>query len=154
EVEKNNKVEKVTPQQTEKKNHPPQKTEPESSDEIKDAHTEQKKIENKDEIATEQKVEKEKIIAEDNKNKEQKDNYLTDPVPDGKPKPVEWQNVEVDKNEDLTATLTVTAKTILNNMHLFNEDKIEVLPPDGVIYPKQTVTFYEGESVFDVLLRE
>jgi hypothetical protein len=31
---------------------------------------------------------------------------------------------------------------------------MEVLPPDGVVYPSQTATFYEGETVFDLLWRE
>ncbi|SFM26936.1 protein of unknown function [Paenibacillus sp. 1_12] len=83
-----------------------------------------------------------------------KDKYLTDPVPEGKPKPVEWQDVTINKKKTLTATLSVTSKTILDNMSIFNKDKLEVLPADGVIYKAQTVTFYEGESVFNVLLRE
>lgn len=99
------------------------------------------------------KAEKEKIITEESK-KGNKDQYLTDPVPEGKPNPVEPQDVAVDKDTVYTATLSVTAKTILNNMHLFNEDKLEVLPKDGVIFPETTVTFYKGESVFDVLQRE
>ena len=33
-------------------------------------------------------------------------------------------------------------------------NKESLVPSNGVIYKKQTVTFYEGESVFDVLLRE
>ncbi|BBI35464.1 DUF4430 domain-containing protein [Cohnella abietis] len=83
-----------------------------------------------------------------------KDKYLTDPVPAGKPKPVEWQDVKVDKKEKLTVTLSVTCKTILDNLNIFNKDKLEVLPEDGVIYKARKVTFYKGESVFDVLLRE
>ncbi|CAM4386698.1 hypothetical protein FHS16_003560 [Paenibacillus endophyticus] len=83
-----------------------------------------------------------------------KDKYQTDPVPKGKPKPVEWQDATIDKSEKLTVTLSVRADTILSNMDLFNEDKLEVLPKDGIIYKTQKVTFYEGESVFDVLLRE
>ncbi|MCK9862473.1 DUF4430 domain-containing protein [Paenibacillus sp. ATY16] len=85
---------------------------------------------------------------------ETKDKYQTDPVPSGKPKPVEWQDAKIDKKKPLTVTLSVSAATILNNLDSFNKDKLEVLPKDGVIYPKQKVTFYEGESVFDVLLRE
>ncbi|MCM3629920.1 DUF4430 domain-containing protein [Paenibacillus glycanilyticus] len=85
---------------------------------------------------------------------EGKDKYQTDPVPSGKPQPVEWQDVEIDKNKSLTVTLSVSAATILNNLDSFNEDKREVLPKDGMIYKAQKVTFYEGESVFDVLLRE
>jgi len=100
------------------------------------------------------KNQKERIIAKDNENKDKKDKYLTDPIPEGKPKPVEWQDVTKDKDKKLKATLSVTCKSILNNMHLFNMDKIEVLPEDGIIYGTKTVLFYEGESVFDLLLRE
>lgn len=117
---------------------------------LKDEH----KPIDKEEIFKEQKVEKEEIIIQDNKNKDKKDKYLTDPVPEGKPEPVEWQDTNIDREKELTATLSVTCKSILNNMDLFEEDKLEVLPEDGIIYATTTVTFYEGESVFDVLLRE
>ncbi|MFF2093740.1 DUF4430 domain-containing protein [Paenibacillus sp. NPDC058174] len=83
-----------------------------------------------------------------------KDKYQTDPIPSGKPKPVEWQDAVVDKKKKLTATLSVSAASILDHMDSFNKDKLEVLPEDGIIYKEQKVTFYEGESVFDVLLRE
>ncbi|MCC5909120.1 MAG: DUF4430 domain-containing protein [Clostridiaceae bacterium] len=109
---------------------------------------------NKIEVEKEKKKIKEEIIEEDKENLDKKDKYLTDPVPEGKPNPVEWQDVEINKENQLTATLSVTCKTILNNMEIFNKDKLEVLPEDGIIYPKQEVIFYEGESVFDVLLRE
>lgn len=88
------------------------------------------------------------------KTESKKDKYLTDPVPEGKPEPVEWQDVTINKKEELTVTLSVSAKTILNNMDKLNKDKLEVLPADGVIYKQKKVTFYEGESAFDVLLRE
>ncbi|WP_337100948.1 DUF4430 domain-containing protein [Paenibacillus sp. YIM B09110] len=90
---------------------------------------------------------------EPSKDKE-KDKYLTDPVPSGKPKPVEPQDVTVDKSKELTVTLSVSAATILDNLDKLDKDKLEVLPKDGVIYKARKVTFYEGESVFDVLLRE
>lgn len=86
--------------------------------------------------------------------KSKKDKYLTDPVPKGKPKPVEWQSARINKEKNLTCTLSVTCKTILENMDKFNKDKLEVLPADGVIYKTRKVIFHEGESVFDVLLRE
>lgn len=95
-----------------------------------------------------------KVATIETKQEPKKDKFLTDPVPSGKPKPVEWQNATVDKKKQLTATLSVSAATILDNMNIFNEDKLEVLPADGIIYKAQKVTFYEGESVFDVLLRE
>lgn len=121
--------------------------EQETQDEIKEEENKQEKIE-------QQKAEKSQIIAQDNKNKGQKDKYQTDPTPTGKPKPKEWQETKVDKQEQLTATLSITTKSILNNMDMFNMDKIEVLPKDGVIYNTKQVNFYQGENVFDVLLRE
>lgn len=95
-----------------------------------------------------------KVATTETKQEPKKDKFLTDPVPSGKPKPVEWQDATVDKKKQLTATLSVSAATILDNMDIFNKDKVEVLPADGIIYKAQKVTFYEGESVFDVLLRE
>ncbi|GAB6991770.1 DUF4430 domain-containing protein [Paenibacillus pini] len=86
--------------------------------------------------------------------KPKKDKYLTDAVPSGKPKPIEWQDTTIKKDKELTVTLSVTAKTILDHMDTFNTDKLDVLPADGIIYKARKVTFYEGESVFDVLLRE
>lgn len=83
-----------------------------------------------------------------------KDKYLTEQVPAGKPTPVEPQDADVDKKKSYTVTLSVMCKTILDHMDQFNKDKLEVLPEDGVIFPATKVTFYEGESVFDVLLRE
>lgn len=71
-----------------------------------------------------------------------------------KPKPVEPEDAQVNENKQLTCTLSITCKNILNNMDLFNKDKLTVLPKDGVIYAERTVTFKEGESVFDVLVRE
>ncbi|WP_309273010.1 DUF4430 domain-containing protein [Paenibacillus sp.] len=86
--------------------------------------------------------------------KPKKDKYQTEPVPAGKPKPVEWQDATINKKKQLTATLSVSAASILDHMDQFNKDKLEVLPKDGVIYKARKVTFYEGESVFDLLLRE
>jgi len=90
-------------------------------------------------------------VADDRKKTDQ---YLTEPVPEGKPEPTEPQNADVDTKQAFTVTLSVTCGTILDNLDQFNADKLEVLPGDGVIFPAQKVTFYEGESVFDVLLRE
>ncbi len=83
-----------------------------------------------------------------------KDKYLTDPVPAGKPIPVEWQDVEIDTDTVYHCQLSVHCNTILDNLDIFNRDKLEVLPRDGVILPLTTVQFYKGESVFNVLQRE
>lgn len=82
-----------------------------------------------------------------------KDKYLTDPVPEGKPEPVEPDEIEIDTETVYTATLSIDCSTILDNFDLFNEEKIDVLPLNGVILPNTVVEFYKGESVFDVLDR-
>ena len=82
-----------------------------------------------------------------------KDQYLTDPVPEGKPIPVEPQHAVVT-DKQMTCTLTITCKTILDNMDDLDPEKIELVPEDGVILAEKTVTFYEGENVFQLLRRE
>ena len=82
-----------------------------------------------------------------------KDQYLTDPIPEGKPKPVEPQDQDVDKEKSYTCTFSIECATILNNLDQLDPNKLEIVPSNGVILPKTTVTFYEGESVFDVLQR-
>ena len=81
-----------------------------------------------------------------------KDKYLTDPVPEGKPIPVEPQDVTIG-NTAYTCTLSISCATILNNMDLCDKDKKELVPADGWILKPITVTFYEGESVFNLLQR-
>ena len=82
-----------------------------------------------------------------------KDKYQTDPIPEGKPKPVEPEDQEVDKGTAYTCTFSIECSTILNNLDQLDPDKLEMVPSGGVILAKTTVTFYEGESVFDVLQR-
>ena len=82
-----------------------------------------------------------------------KDKYLTDPIPEGKPKPVEPEDQEVDKGKTYTCTFSIECSTILNNLDQLDPDKLEMVPSGGTILAKTTVTFYEGESVFDVLQR-
>lgn len=80
------------------------------------------------------------------------DKYKTDPVPEGKPKPVEPQEQET-KDTNLYCTFTITCSTILDNMDDLDSEKVELVPKDGIILKKQKVQFKEGESVFDVLKR-
>lgn len=44
-----------------------------------------------------------------------KDQYMTDPVPEGKPAPVEPQDVVRDDNAELTCTFSISCATILDN---------------------------------------
>ncbi len=82
-----------------------------------------------------------------------KDKYDTDPVPEGKPMPVEPEDQEVNKKKSYTCTFSIECPTILNNLPELDPDKRELVPSNGVILAPTKVTFYEGESVFDVLQR-
>lgn len=82
-----------------------------------------------------------------------KDQYQTDPVPEDKPQPQEPQDTVIDEGQKLTCTLSIRCDTILDNMDQLKEGKKTVVPTDGVILAATTVTFSEGESVFDVLKR-
>ena len=82
-----------------------------------------------------------------------KDKYLTDPVPEGKPLPVEPQDAVISDTA-YTCTLSVRCDTILAHLDWLDSEKVELVPEDGVIFPATEVTFYGGESVLDVLLRE
>lgn len=65
------------------------------------------------------------------------------------------ENSKTNKtNAETTCTLSVRCDTILLNMKWLSDGKAELVPADGVIFPEKTVVFYEGESVFDVLIRE
>ena len=80
------------------------------------------------------------------------DKYLTDPVPEGKPVPVEPQEAVVEK-EVLECTISISCATILNNMDQLDPAKTGLVPADGWILKAKKVTFQKGESVFDVLQR-
>lgn len=82
-----------------------------------------------------------------------KDPYQTSPVPEGRPVPIEPQNVEISDKE-LTCTMSIRCDTVIDNIAWLDPEKVELVPKNGVIFPEQTVTFYEGESVFNLLLRE
>lgn len=83
----------------------------------------------------------------------EQDQYKTDPVPIGKPLPVEPENQKVDSSKTYTATISIECSTILNNLSDLDPDKLELVPSDGVILPPTRVSFSEGESVFDALQR-
>ena len=82
-----------------------------------------------------------------------KDKYNTDPIPEGKPMPVEPEDLKVGDGS-FKVTLTVRCDNILKNMDLLDSDKHELVPDNGVILPATTVTAYDGESVFNVFQRE
>ncbi|HZJ76999.1 MAG TPA: DUF4430 domain-containing protein [Oscillospiraceae bacterium] len=87
------------------------------------------------------------------KESTEEDNHSTDPVPENKSLTAESEDVEVADTEK-TCTLSVVCHTILNNIDHLDSEKIELIPEHGIIYPAETVIFYENESVFNVLQRE
>ena len=82
-----------------------------------------------------------------------KDKYMTEPVEQGKPFPIEPQKNPVSDKE-LTCTLSVRCDTIMDNIDWLDKDKRDIVPKDGIIFKEKTVVFYDGESVFNLLLRE
>jgi len=81
-----------------------------------------------------------------------KDQYQTAPVPEGKPVPVEPQDAVITDRE-CTCTFSISCAAINDNLSWLDPDKKELVPADGWLLKPTQVTFYEGESVFNVLLR-
>ena len=61
------------------------------------------------------------------------------------------ENLDDDR---LVCTLSVRCDTIFNNLNWLEDGKADILPKDGIILAPIKAEFYEGESVFDVMLRE
>lgn len=70
------------------------------------------------------------------------------------PQPSQGTQDIADGEKEYTCTLSVRCDTILNNLDKLDSKKKDLVPADGVIFPETQVTFYEGESVFNVLQRE
>ena len=66
----------------------------------------------------------------------------------------EEESISPETEDRKSCTITIKCDTILNNMEFLDEAKHLLIPPDGIILAEKEVTFSEGESVFDVLLRE
>ena len=77
--------------------------------------------------------------------KEGQDEYLTDPVPEGKPQPVEPQDVTVSDTE-YTCTISISCASILKHMDLCDKEKVELVPEDGWLLKPVEVTFKMAEK--------
>lgn len=92
-------------------------------------------------------------VSERQKSKKaSQDKYRTEAQPAGKPAPVEPQSVAAGTRE-YSCTLSISCATLLNNMDCLSKDKKELVPADGWILPAKKLSFYEGESVFNILQR-
>lgn len=79
--------------------------------------------------------------------------YLTDPVPEGNPEPINPQDTQVKKTTTYQCTISIVCDTVLDNMESLTAGKEDIVPTDGIILAATKIQFYEGENVFDVLLR-
>lgn len=75
--------------------------------------------------------------------------YKTDPVPSGKPQPVEPQTQSIADKKSV-CTISVSCASVLQ-LESIPEAVADVMPDDGMILNPVEVTFNEGENVFDVL---
>lgn len=128
----------------------PSKT-PESSQGKKPSGSQTPTVDDTKPIVTEPPADSGRPIS-DGKNTEQ-DKYKTDPVPEGKPLPAEPEDQTIDTKKSYTCTLSIECSSILNHLNDLEPEKLDILPKNGIIFAPQTVTFYEGESVYDVLKR-
>lgn len=81
------------------------------------------------------------------------DKYKTEAVPEGKPLPIEPDELKTDTRNSYTCTFSIECSAIFNHLSNLEPEKLDIFPKDGIIFATQTVIFYEGESVFDVLKR-
>lgn len=61
---------------------------------------------------------------------------------------------EIKDKDVMACNLSIRCDTILQNISDFNEDKLELVPNDGIIFEKSEIEFQEGETAFDIIKRE
>ncbi len=59
----------------------------------------------------------------------------------------------INKDNTLKVSFFITCQTILNNMSNLDSSKHFLIPENGIIYKNDNLEVFEGESVFDILLR-
>lgn len=62
--------------------------------------------------------------------------------------------VNEDDKKTLTCSLSIRCDDVINNLELLDENKRSIIPEDGIILSLSSINFNEGESVFDLLIRE
>jgi len=69
------------------------------------------------------------------------------------PAPAESENQEIHTKNSYTCTFSIECSSIFNHIKELDSEKLDILPENGIIFETQAVTFYEGESVYNVLQR-
>lgn len=67
--------------------------------------------------------------------------------------PIPGNQLVTGEDAQKLCTITIRCDTVFDNLDALNEDKKPYIPKDGEILPVTTVSFSEGETVFDVLQR-
>ena len=70
------------------------------------------------------------------------------------PEPETSNRAENTEDVAFSCTISIRCDTLLDNLDALDDEKRELVPDDGVVLSEVKATFYEGESVFDVLRRE
>lgn len=105
------------------------------------------------ELTAEEKIQlAEKIAEKNSKNDYPKDSEAAEK--DEAVKSAPTQKTEATENGEYTCTISVRCDTLLNNMQNVSPEKRNIIPNDGIILEKVETVFYEGETVFNLLLRE
>ncbi len=74
-------------------------------------------------------------------------------IPADAPQPIEPENAVISSTA-YTASLEIRCDTLLANIDDLASEKQAIVPADGLVLAAKQITFYEGESVFNVLERE
>lgn len=125
----------------------------EENEEVKEEKKDEEEIdkekseENKTKENIEIKTEKEEIKNEEKKKEEQNKNIVK--KDSKKETKVEKKPVADKKN---TVSISISAKTLLNNMDKLDKNKHGQVPENGIIYSAE-VEVKDGDSVFDILQR-
>lgn len=61
------------------------------------------------------------------------------------------ENALIEEGQENRCTITIVCDTILDNLDNLEEGKAPYVPKDAVILPMTTVSFAEGDTVFQVL---
>lgn len=78
------------------------------------------------------------------------DNFQTDPVPSGKPLPVDPDDQKVDDDEEFYVTISIDCLTVLQNMENLEAGK-EKYVRDGWLLKTTKVKCKKGQTVYDIL---
>lgn len=63
------------------------------------------------------------------------------------------QGIEALKKNEMQCTVSIECSTVFSHLSELQEGKINIIPANGKIIDASTVTFVDGETVFDVLQR-